>query len=416
MTYRLMLQLYHALVQEAAMYSLGQINGNPAFGVVGHPETLHDMTYEDPEIRKDMRECVGTQCDLINRYNFLDSIGPFILMPDLYAPRYNRDANGNLTRVFPFDRNVPIEIGTRPITNPDYHTAEFELILFLTRDLFSLRTRRPLTSVGGETDFDSEVGIFEWKWHNPPRCEDPYRRTGRYVTTAEMGVEPGDFTDIPALLVRRKPSFAGLEYWDAEVCPPTPSACDNDLPAQACPCPQVIAVHDAVNPNELVIEFDADTGAVATDVVQITTVNGSYIEGTVTEAAVPATILRIDFGAPVELTLADLVELRCAGVDYCSSPVAKTELCNILNDEVTLTLCRLIRADAAETVTLNMGDGSQIDVVISSINLGALEYTVGLTYQQFCDGKGVCSVCVPTATEATCPDCDPSAFVDCVAP
>ena len=417
LTYRLMLQLYHALVQEAAMFSLGQINGNPAFGVVGHPETLHDMTYEDPEIRKDMRECSGTQCELIEKYNFLDSIGPFILMPDLYAPRYNRDASGNLIRVFPFDRNVPIEIGTRPITNPDYHTAEFEMILFLTRDLFSLRSRRALSSVGGETNFDAETAMFEWKWHNPPRCEDPYRRTGRYVTTAEMGVEPGDFTDIPALLVRRKPAYAGLEYWDAEVCPPVPSVCNNDLPPQQCPCPQVIAVCGAVSPDELVITFDRDTGAVATDVVQIDTVNGSFIEGTVVEANVPATILRIDFGGPVAgTTLADLVQLRCLAVDHCNSGVSKTELCNIIGGEVTLLLCRLIRADAAETITLNMGDGSQIDVPIVSIDQGSLAYTVTLTYQQFCDAKGVCSVCVPTATEATCPDCDPSAFVDCVPP
>ena len=414
LTYRLLLQFYHALVQEAAMYSLGQINGNPAFGVVGHPETLHDMTYEDPEIRKDMRECSGTQCDLIERYNFLDTIGPFILMPDLYAPRYNRDANGNLIRVFPFDRSVPIEIGTRPITNPDYHTAEFEYVMFLTRDLFSLRSRRALSSVGGQTDFDAETAMFEWKWHNPERCEDPYRRVGRYVTTAEIGVEPGDFTDIPGVLVKRKPSFAGLEYWDAEVCPPTPAVCNNDLPAQGCPCPQVIEVYDAVDPDELVVVFDRDTGAAVTDTVQINTPNGSYVEGTVSEVSADGTRLRIDFGSPIEAGLADFVELRCADNSYCDSPVAKAELCGILGGEVTLQLCRLIRADAAETVTLNMGDGSQIDVVINSIDLGSLQYTVALTYQEFCDGDGVCSVCVPTATEATCPDCAASQFVDCV--
>src|SRR3972149_3560336 len=117
-TYRLFLQFYHFIAQEAAMYALSSLDGMPAYGLVAHPETLHDMTYEDPEIRKDLRRCTGTQCDLISRYNFLDTIGPFILMPDLYVPRFNRDSGGVLQRVFPYDRNLPIEIGTRPITNP----------------------------------------------------------------------------------------------------------------------------------------------------------------------------------------------------------------------------------------------------------------------------------------------------------
>lgn len=413
LTYRLLLQMYHPLAQEAGMYALATVDGMPSFGVVAHPETLQDMVYEDPEIRKDLRECDDTACSLIKRYNFLDSIGPFILMPDLFAPRYDRDAAGNLSRVFPYDRSVPIEFGTRPITNPAYHAAEFELVLILTRDLFSLRTRRPLSSVGGATDFDSEVGMFQWKWHNPERCEDPYRRVGRYVTTAEIGVEPGDFTDTSAVLVKRKPGYAGVDFWPAEVCPPDPVVCDNTLPLD-CPCPQVVGVCDAIDPQELLVTFDKTTGAVATDVIELATVNGSYITATVTTVSADGLSLLLNFGVDVDPQPGFLVELRCLDISYCSSEVTKTELCGIIGSEVTLVLCRLIKADVGDTVTLNFCNGEQQDVpIVAGTDITSLSYVVTLAYADYCANGGVKSVCVPPATDASCPDCDASVYEDC---
>lgn len=414
LTYRLLLQMYHSLSQEGGMYALATVDGMPSFGVVAHPETLHDMTYEDPEIRKDLRECDETSCALIKRYNFLEAVGPFILMPDLYAPRYDRDANGNLSRIFPYDRSVPVEFGTRPITNPDYHSAEFELVLILTRDLFALRTRRPLSSVGGNTDFDAESGMFSWKWHNPERCEDPYRRVGRYVSTAEIGVEPGDFTDTMAILVKRKPGYSGVEYWPAEVCPPDPVACNNDLPV-TCPCPQVVGVCEDIDPNFLLVEFDSPTGAVATDVIELVTVNGSFVSATVDTVSADGLKLRLDFGVPVEPQPGFFVELRCLDVSYCSSDVIKTELCGIIGNEISLKLCRLIKAGVGDTITLNFCNGTQQDVpIVAGTDLASLSYTVTLAYADYCANGGVKSVCVPTATDATCPDCNASVFEDCV--
>lgn len=415
LTYRLLLQMYHPLSQEAGNYALATVDGMPSFGVVGHPETLHDMVYEDPEIRRDLRECSSTSCDLIKRYNFLDSMGPFILMPDLFAPRYNRNAAGQLYRVFPYDRNQPIEFGTRPITNQEYHEAEFELIIILTRDLFSLRTRRPLSSVGGMTDFDAEVGMFQWKWHNPERCEDPYRRTGRYVTTGEIGVEPGDFTDTSAILVRRKPGYAGIEYWPVEVCPPEPVVCDNTLPVE-CPCPQVVGLCDAIDPDQLLLTFDRAPGAVALDVIELATINGSYVSATVITVSPDGLRLLLDFGTPVTPTPGFFVEIRCVDTSHCSSPVTKAELCNFQTNQVTLVLSRLIKAGVGDTITLNFCNGEQVDVPIveAGTNIAALTYNVTLTYAVYCANGGVKSVCVPPATDATCPDCDASVFEDCV--
>lgn len=421
LSYMLLLQLYHHMAQEAGQYALATMNGAPAFGLVGHPETLHDLYYTDANIRTDIRECRGSDgnaCDLIKRYNFLEGIGPFILMPDLYAPRYDRDSQGGLTRVFPYDRSVPIEIGTRPMTNPAYHTAEFEMVIMLTRDLFALRTRRSLTSVGGETDFDSEVPIFEWKWHNPERCEDPYRRTGRYVTTGEIGIEPGDFTSIAAILVKRKPSYTGVEFWDAQVCPPEIVTCDNALPAGTCPCPLVVGICATVEDDELVVQFDRATGAESDDVVQLETPNGSYVSVTVISASADGTKLQLQFAETVEAVPGMFVGLRCDDIDYCSAKVLKTETCGILGEvpSITLTLNRLPRAqNVGQTITLIMCDGTQVSADITAVNLPALEYSVGITWANYCAHQGVCSICVPTATYGSCPACDADVFEDCVA-
>jgi hypothetical protein len=423
LSYLLLLQLYHPLAQEAGQYALSNLNGAPAFGLVGHPETLHDMYYTDTNVRTDIRECrgeSGNACDLIKRYNFLEAIGPFILMPDLNAPRYNRDANGNLSRVFPYDREVPIEIGTRPMSNPEYHTAEFEMCLILTRDLFALRTRRPLTSVGGETNFDSEVPMFQWKWHNPDRCEDPYRRTGRYVTTGEIGVEPGDFTSIAAVLVKRKPNYAGIEFWPAQVCPPEPNSCENELPAGACPCPLVIGICATIEDDELVLQFDRPTGAVAQDLIELETPNGSFVTATVVSANTTGDKLQVQFAAAVEAVPGMFVGLRCLDVSFCSAKVLKTETCGILaqTPTITLTLDRLLKVQTAvetPTVTLIMCDGTQLSADVTAVNLGAIEYTVNVTWANYCAGQGVCSVCVPTATDGSCPACDADVFEECVA-
>jgi len=418
LTYPLLLQLYHHMAQEAGQYALASIGGAPAFGIIGHPETLHEMYYSDSNLRTDLRECNETACDLIKRYNFLESVGPFILMPDLYAPRYDRDSEGNLSRVFPYDRELPIEIGTRPITNPDYHTAEFELIIMMTRDLFSLRTRRTLTSVGGETNFDAEVPLFNWKWHNPDRCEDPYRRTGRYVTTGEVGIEPGDFTDIAAILVKRKPGYAGIEYWGAETCPPDPVDCDNTIPNGTCPCPLVIGICAAVEDDELVIEFDSATGAAVLDVIQLETPNGAFVTATVAEVNTDGTKLRVQFATDVGvITPGMFVGIRCLDVSYCSASVLKTEVCGITAETpvVTLILNKLLKAQTVgDTLTLVMCDGSFVSADVTALNLAALEYTVGLTWAEYCAGGGICSVCVPTATDSSCPDCEAEELVDCV--
>ena len=418
LTYDLALMLYHSLIIEGANQALATMDGMPMVGLVGHPETLRGMYYDDPELRKDIRECraaSGNACDLIKRYAFIDTIGPFVLMPDLYAPRYTLDAAGNFVRVFPFIREVEIQYGTRPIPNPLYQTAPYEGILFLLKDLLTLRTRTPLESVGGMTRFGPEPNMFDWRWWNPPG--DPFNRVGQYVTTAEVGVEPGDFTDVPMLIVKRRPEYWGQAFWAAEQTPPEAAEFENALPAEACPCPTIIGAYPDLDPTRLLLIFDRDIALDANDPISLTTSQGTFVDATLISISDDGTRAVVDFGSAEPCKeIGRYVALNCNGAtSYCNACVLKTALGGILDEEVTLTLNRLIKADtAAEVVTLILGDGSMLDVALAAnADTENLQYTVELTYAQFYDSKGICAVCVPPATDDSCPECDASDLVAC---
>ncbi len=413
LTYRLLKSLYPSYQAEAGEYSIANLAGQPMFGVIASSETLDDMVMEDDGLRQDLRYCAGESCKLIKQYNFLDAIGPFVLMPDENVPRYNRDANGNLIRVFPLLRDVPIQNGVRVATNMEYHNAEFERVLIMVRGLFTLRARRPLTTVGGQTNFGPEPSMFEWEWFNVKSDSNPFRRYGKYITTGEIGIEPGDFTDVISIIVKRRPAFSGIQYWPEEVCPNGEDTCDQTLGGSACPCPQIIDQFSAVDENELVFIFDRSPGWAAEDVVEIELITGGSVQVTVQEVSSDGTRVRVDFGAPTCVEPGRYVGAKCAETDFCSADVQKVELGGISSNAIKLILSRPIRAGVGDTITLFTGDGESTDVPITAVNANTLEYTVTMTYAAYYAARGAIAVCVPTATEATCPGCEVSQLEDC---
>lgn len=413
LTYRLLKSLYPSYQAEAGEYSIANLAGLPMFGVIASSETLDNMVMEDEGLRQDIRYCSGMSCDLIKKYNFLDAIGPFVLMPDENVPRYNRDAAGNLIRVFPLLRDVPIQNGVRVATNMAYHNAEFERVLIMVRGLFTLRTRRALTSVGGQTNFGPEPAMFEWEWFNVKSDSNPFRRYGKYITTGEVGIEPGDFTDVVSIIVKRRPAFSGIEYWPEEVCPNGEDDCDQTLGGSACPCPQIINQFPAVSSTELTFVFDRDPGLAADDEAEIEVITGGSITVTVQEVSADGLRVRVDFGEEVCVEPGRYIGIVCNDTDFCTADVMKTLTCGMLGNTVDLILSRPIRAGAGDTITLITGDGDTVDVPVTAVDINTLTYTVTYTYAAYCSGMGIASVCVPTATEATCPGCDVSQLEDC---
>lgn len=412
LNFRILKRLYNSLLREAAPYALDSINGRPVFGLMASDDVLDDLYVEDPEIRTTLNHS-GMVDSLLTRYNFMETIrNMFITIPDIYAPRYKVDTAGNLTRVFPYERDVVIQSGTRPAPNPEYDNAPYELVTILTKDLFCLRTRKTITTAGGQTDFGAETGMFEWKWHNPPRYCDPNRRVGYYYANGRIGIEPGDFTDIPAILVARRPASLDVSFWPNPECPPVATECDNALPSQGCPTPKIAGCCEDFTDNN-VLQFkltaplasDTDTG----DSIKIRLNTGGIATGTIDAISADFMSVAVDFGTVVECKPNFYLEVVGVDTRRCSSPVVEDACLSTGNRAVRVQhlLSSSVTATAGETagstIYAKLSTNEWISVVVAAIDTTTLTYTV--TPSATLTDECIVKLCVPTAIDATCPDC-----------
>lgn len=406
LNFRVLKRLYNALLREAAPYALETINGRPVFGLMASDDVLDDMYVEDATIRTDLH--YSTMADsLLTRYNFMESIrNMFITIPDLYAPRYKVDTAGNLTRIFPYERDVMIQSGTRPAPNPEYDNAPYELVTILTKDLFCLRTRKTITTAGGQTDFEAETGMFEWKWHNPERWCDPNRRVGYYFANGRIGIEPGDFTDIPALLVARRPASLDVVFWPNAECPPVASSCSNALPSQGCPTPKIAGCNPDITDTD-VLQFSLTSALASTysagDAISVRMANGGIASGTIDAISTDKMAVAIDFGEAVTCKPNWYLEIVASPLERCSSVVVEDACLSTGNR--SLRLENLVNSSAVATSVCKalLSTNEWINATIVSIDKSTLTYVVtpGSTLTDEC----IVKFCVPTAIASTCPDC-----------
>ena len=405
LNFRILKRLYNSLIREAAPYALDTINGRPVFGLLASDDVLDDMYVEDPQIRYTIDHSSMVD-SLLTRYNFMETVrNMFITIPDIYAPRYKADANGNLTRIFPYERDVMIQSGTRPAINPEYDNAPYELVTILTKDLFCLRTRKAITTAGGETDFGAETGMFEWKWHNPERWCDPNRRVGYYYANGRIGIEPGDFTDIPAILVARRPAALDVSFWPNPECPPVATECDNKLAPQGCPCPKIAGCcGDFTNPNVLQFRLTSALDGAVGDAVQVRLNNGGIADATITAIATDKTSVALNFGKPVDCIANFYLEIICnTEVGRCNAPVIE-DAC-LSNGNRAVRVAHLLSASVAaeSTIYAKLSNDTWVQATVVSIDKATITYTINVT-DPITD-ECIVKLCVPTALDATCPDC-----------
>lgn len=407
LNFRILKRLYNSLIREAAPYALDTINGRPVFGLLASDDVLDDMYVEDPQIRYTIDHSSMVD-SLLTRYNFMETVrNMFITIPDIYAPRYKADASGNLTRIFPYERDVMIQSGTRPAINPEYDNAPYELVTILTKDLFCLRTRKAITTAGGETDFGAETGMFEWKWHNPERWCDPNRRVGYYYANGRIGIEPGDFTDIPAILVARRPAALDVSFWPNPECPPEATVCDNKLAPQGCPCPKIAGCcGDFTDPNVLQFKLTSPlaAGTQAGDPVQVRLNNGGIADGTVEAVAADLTAVSIDFGTPVQCVPNFYLEVICnTPVGRCNAPVIEDACLSTGNRAVRVAHLLSSSVEADSKIYAKLSNDTWVEATVVSIDTVTITYTI--TPSETLTDECIVKLCVPTALDATCPDC-----------
>lgn len=408
LNFRILKRLYNSLIREAAPYALDTINGRPVFGLMASDDVLDDLFVEDPQIRYTLDHSSMVD-SLLLRYNFMDTIrNMFITIPDVYAPRYKVDTAGNLTRVFPYERDVMIQSGTRPAPNPEYDNAPYELVTILTKDLFCLRTRKAITTVGGETDFNAETGMFEWKWHNPPRYCDPNRRVGYYFANGRIGIEPGDFTDIPAILVARRPASLDVSFWPNPECPVAAEECDNKLPEQGCPCPKIISCCESITSDQ-VLQFRLSgplaDGTKVGDTVTIKLNNGGTADATIDDISADLSAIAVDFGQAVKCVPNFYLEVVCnENKGRCSAPVIEDACLSSGNRAVRVEYLLSSEVAAESEIMAKLSTNEWIPVTVVSIDPVSITYTVS-TGDAVLVEQCITKLCVPTAIDSTCGDC-----------
>lgn len=402
------------------------IDGAPIYALECSDQLLARLYRDDQNLRQDVRFS-GLANDNLMKYNFMSTIrGMFIAAPILYPRRFNIVA-GEPVEVLPFVNNVPGEVGAYSYLNPQYESATHEEVLIHGRYPFKILFRPTETSLGENTSFGPEFSFMNnWIWVNPLTECDPLRRDGFFVTSAEIAIAQDYSEAVYAILVSRPSITLAAMYTPVAECPPTPPACDNEVPDALCPCPLVTSIQsDPFNANNYIFTFATPIAAVPTDSLTLSYDSGIWVTGVVEEITSDGLTLRISFTTDLPNgSCAAITNVACSLPVVCSAYVQNSNDCrSAVTNAVDLILSNMISAGVGDDVVVYFGDCTTAEMTITAINGSCLTYTMEYatgygptddptgsgttpTYDVVCNRGGISRVCVPTATNAACGACD----------
>lgn len=412
-------------------------DGRPMYAVSATEELFADMFRDDADLRQDIR--FSGEANGLLKYNFMTSIqGMFMIVPDLYPPRYKKDASNNVVQIAPWVNGIPAEIGSFSANNPEYEAAPFEGVRFHGKNPFALYYMPTASTLGENTSFGPEFSWFDnWMWVNPFSKDDPFRRSGYFITSATLGVGAQHSEGMFLLLVPRTGLNTLWTQGRQAVCLVTPPDCSaNQIPSTGCPCAQILSV--AANPmiaGRVYIQFATPiTGSVGGTVVFNTT-NGGTISGVIAAISADGLLVDMNFGASfVASQCNQFVSYSCVDLRVCSAQVLAGGDCRALETgSIRLVTDAPLKVDVNDAVTAFFCDGISLSMAVKVIdglnNTYNLAYSTGVgptdnptglvlgnvngtgffqNMDGFCCDRGLpTSLCVPTASEATCPACTP---------
>jgi hypothetical protein len=428
LNFRMLTKLYEGLRRRSDVVPFDIQNGQPIYAISASDEVMDDLYIADANARADLRFSSAADA-LLQRYNFMSSIrGQFINAPLLYPRRFEY-TDSQWVEIFPYVNGIPAEIGNFSDLNPAWENATYEEVLIYGKAPFSVFYRDQISTIGQGTDFGPEPSFMNnWLWVNIQTECDPFRRQGHYATSIEMALAPQYSGGVYGIMVPRPSAASAAQYFAADVCPPTPVVCDNNVPAiTSCPCPLVLsAVASAFTSGLYTVVFAVPIDAAVDDSIQIGLSTGGYITGTVSAITTDGKTLSIQFAAGTTLTNCNgLTTVFCDNTLGCSSTVLVANDCRSTETgDFSVVLSNPIKAvTAGQVVNGYMGDGTVQEFLVVSadmINLvWVLEYNAGygptddptgagttnLNADVVCDRNGVVALCVPPSTDATCPEC-----------
>lgn len=392
-------------------------DGQPLFAMEASSQLISHLYRDDPNLRQDVRFS-GYANDLVNKYNFTKTIrGMFLPAPILWPRRFNV-VGGELVEVLPLVDDVPMEVGAYTANNPAYESATHEEVLLHGKYPFKILYQPTAESAGENATFGPEFSFLNnWLWVNPMTMEDPFRRLGYFATSATIGVA-AEYSDGIIGIVVERPSILLTAFWAAAAeCPPEDPECDNEVEPVGCPCPLILsAVPNPLVPGNIFLTLATALDPVPEpdDEIQFGIDTGGYVTGTVVESSEDGTVVEVTF-TEEGLDVCDrFTTVFCDDTLGCGANVLRYGVNCLDNTRIDLTLSNNIKAGVGDTITLRYGDGTTVDATIISIDMVNNLYVVDLGATVFCDDiGGVVSVCVPTATDATCPGCDGTTIDSC---
>jgi hypothetical protein len=419
--------IYEKMRRRAEIQPFDRVNGRPLYAMSASDEVMDALFVQDPGSRQDLRFSSANDA-VLTRYNFMYSIrSQFINAPLDYPRRFDYVSSAWVERL-PYVNGIPDEIGEHSDLNPLWEAAAYEEVLFYGKAPFTVYYRDQVTTVGSGTDFGPEPSFMnQWLWINNRTDNDWLRRSGFFGTSIEIALA-AQHSQVYGLMVPRPSQSMIAEFFPAAVCPPDSVSCDNEVPAiTTCPCPLVLsATADPFNAARYTIVFGVPIDAVPTDPIQLGLATGGYINGTVSAITADGLTLSVQFATGTVIdNCAGLTAVFCDNTLGCSSLVTLASDCRSgETGDFVVVLQNPIKADTAADIVYGlMGDGTTQHFSVVSVdmmtNTWVLEYAAGygpsddptgagatnLNADIVCDRNGIISICVPTATDATCGAC-----------
>jgi hypothetical protein len=406
------------------------VDGAPLYSLMASHQLLSRLYRDDAALRQDVRFSSMAN-DLLSKYNFMSTIrGMFIAAPIMYPRRFNLVAvTGEPIEVLPFLNDVPAEVGSYTDLSPAYEAATHEEVLIHGRAPFKIFHLPTEQTLGHNTSFGPEDSFLNnWNWINPLTNCDPFRRNGYFASSAEIGLSQQHSEGVFGILVERPSVQLMFMQNPLPVAPVTPAVPTNIVPTVTCPCPLILDVYpNRVLANRWQFTFASQVSGAIDSAVQLGLDNGGYVNGTLkalssdnytAEILLPATF--------DESAIGNIIGIYCDGTLGCSARVIAARDCRSgETGEVELVLSNPIKADTAgDLITVCLGNGNTTTLEILAVDMVTLTYTVAyaagfgptddptgagetaLLDGFLCDTEGVIKVCVPTATDATCPACE----------
>lgn len=407
------------------------IDNNPIFALTCSKQLLRRMYLNDSSLRQDLRFS-GLANDLLTKYNFGSIIGGMFLPATIQYPRRFRFIAGEAIEILPTVNGVVMDTGTGSGQNPNYYpgtsatAATHEEVLIYPKYPFSIYTRSDVTSVGGGTVFGKSPKFFdEWEWVNIKTEEDWLQRQGFFGTAGTIAISSQHSQDIYGILVPLPSVRSTAVFLPYPACPPVaPEPCENDIPAQECPCPMVLSSFpNPVVAGEYFVTFAVPLVDVEPDdVVQLGLKNGGYVNATNVLMSADGKAGTFTFPVGTSFPCNQFTTVFCnpvSGYFGCTSQVES--YAPVVGDATRLTLIlrNPIKAvTAAQVVTLYYGNCTTQSATVITADSANSTWVVDIGATAFADTVGgVTDICVPLTTDATCPACGVAAVgTQCVPP